>query len=341
MFSFRMQSKTILPAVAAIVSFAAMAEAQSLDWIKPSLASLPAARGDAGMAYDVATHSTVLFGGGNGNILKPTIVYGDTWIWRNGWSQQSPAASPSARGGPGMAYDPTTGTVVLFGGYNVDLTLLNDTWTWDGVTWTEQFPLVSPPARSFNSQEMAYDTATGTVVLFGGYGNGTVFDDTWEWDGRAKTWTQQFPASSPSPRGCALAYDRTARQIVVFGGDNGGGDCCRVYYGDTWTWDGMNWTQQFPASAPSARTDVPMAYDTDIGKVVLFGGFSVPGQGLSDTWDWDGSTWSQRQTPTNPGGRWSAAMDFDPLNKGLVLFGGELTGDPFANDTWLFIPVKQ
>jgi hypothetical protein len=82
-------------------------------------------------------------------------------------------------------------------------------------------------------------------------------------------------------------------------------------------------------------------YDTDIGKVVLFGGFFVPGQGLSDTWDWHGSTWSQRQTPTHPGGRWSAAMDFDPLDKGLVLFGEELTGDPFANDTWLFIPVKQ
>ena len=193
MFSFRMQSKTIFPAVAAIVLFAAMAEAQSLDWIEPSLASLPAARGDAGMAYDAATHSTVLFGGGNGNILKPTIVYGDTWIWRNGWFQRSPAASPAARGGPGMAYDPTTGTVVLFGGYNIDLTYLNDTWTWDGVTWTEQFPPVSPPARSFNSQEMAYHTSTGTVVLFGGYGNGTVFGDTWEWDGRAKTWTQQFP----------------------------------------------------------------------------------------------------------------------------------------------------
>jgi hypothetical protein len=103
--------------------FAAMAEAQSLDWVEPSLPSLPAARGDAGMAYDAATHATVLFGGGNGTILKPTIVYGDTWIWRNGWFQQSPAASPSARGGPGMAYDPTTGTVVLFGGYDVDLSI--------------------------------------------------------------------------------------------------------------------------------------------------------------------------------------------------------------------------
>jgi hypothetical protein len=57
MFSVRMPSETIFLAVAAMVLFAAMAEAQSLDWIEPSLASLPAARGDAGMAYDVATHA--------------------------------------------------------------------------------------------------------------------------------------------------------------------------------------------------------------------------------------------------------------------------------------------
>jgi hypothetical protein len=105
-------------------------------------------------------------------------------------------------------------------------------------------------------------------------------------------------------------------------------------------WDGTTWTQQFPASAPSARTDHAMAYDAIIGKVVLFGGFNVPGQGLNDTWDWDGTTWSQRQTPTEPSGRWAAAMDFDTGDRGLVLFGGELTGDPFTNQTWLFVPVR-
>jgi hypothetical protein len=85
-----------------------------------------------------------------------------------------------------------------------------------------------------------------------------------------------------------------------------------------------------------------MAYDANIGAVVLFGGFSVPGQGLNDTWTWNGSTWTQRQTSTEPGGRWAAGLDFDPSN-GLVLFGGEVTGDPFTNETWLFtaVPVRQ
>jgi hypothetical protein len=34
------------------------------------------------------------------------------------------------------------------------------------VTWTRQAPAASPPARS--RAAMAYDAATGTVVMFGG-----------------------------------------------------------------------------------------------------------------------------------------------------------------------------
>jgi hypothetical protein len=83
-----------------------------------------------------------------------------------------------------------------------------------------------------------------------------------------------------------------------------------------------------------------LAYDAIIGKVVLFGGYDIPGQDLDDTWTWDGSAWLQRQVITHPSGRWGSSMDFDPLNRGLVLFGREITGDPFVNETWLFLPVQ-
>ena len=67
----------------------------------------------------------------------------------------------------------------------------DDTWTWDGSTWTRQHPAAHPPAFG---GFMAYDAATGTVVLlsdqFGGGG-------TWTWDG--STWTQQHPVTSPPP----------------------------------------------------------------------------------------------------------------------------------------------
>jgi hypothetical protein len=50
------------------------------------------------------------------------------------------------------------------------------------LNWTRQAPAASPPALS--GEPMAYDAATGNVVLFSG---GTVPASTWTWDG--STWT--------------------------------------------------------------------------------------------------------------------------------------------------------
>jgi len=135
------------------------------DWYEPTLSAAPPARIGTAITYDAAEYYTLLFGGSTNY-----QVYGDTWAWRNGWGQLSPAVSPPARTNAGMAYDPTTGTVVLFGGQDVNGNLFNDTWIWDGVTWTEKFPTISPPGRS--PLTIVYNPATETVLLFGGWTNG-------------------------------------------------------------------------------------------------------------------------------------------------------------------------
>ena len=57
------------------------------------------------------------------------------------------------------------------------------------------------------------DAATGTAVLFGGYGT-RAFGDTWTWDGT--TWTQQAPAAHPSARSNAvMAYDAATGKILL------------------------------------------------------------------------------------------------------------------------------
>ncbi|HEY1916107.1 MAG TPA: hypothetical protein VGH27_11100 [Streptosporangiaceae bacterium] len=86
-----------------------------------------------------------------------------------------------------MAYDGATRTVVLFAGDPA--APAGDTWAWDGTTWTEQAPATRPPG--LQAAGMAYDAATGSEVLFGGwyYTNGehdlrTVYRDsdaTWTW----------------------------------------------------------------------------------------------------------------------------------------------------------------
>jgi hypothetical protein len=311
--------------------FTQPAACAQFEWIKPSLQSLPAPRSSASLAYDTAAKTLVLFGGASNNLAT---IYNDTWTFTPalGWSQLSPATSPSPRTGAGFAYDISTGTVVLFGGNNGS-ELLNDTWTWDGTTWTQQFPPVSPSPRSFNTPQMVYDAISGTTLLFGGYGsNGAFFGDTWSWDGKGKRWVERFPATSPSPRGTTLTYDPLYQQVLMFGGEDGGAS----FLNQTWVWNGT-WTQLFPATSPSPRTNLAMTFDPGIGSVVLFGGYNfVGGQALNDTWIWNGTTWSQIQTSLTPAGRYCASMAYDPSVKGLVLFGGFLTDGPWTNQTWLF-----
>jgi hypothetical protein len=230
-----------------------------------------------------------------------------------------------------MATDPVSGHVVLFGGLN-GTTHLADTWTWEGTTWTQQHPSVSPPAR--NAAVMAGDPASHRLVLFGGYDGTTWLGDTWTWDG--STWTHQNPISSPPARDVAvMAADPTSGHVVLF---SGGG---ATMLDDTWTWDGVTWTQQHPLTSPPGRVDAVMAADQASGELVLFGGQTNSGGIVGDTWTWDGTTWTQQAPPTSPDGRQWAQMSTDPVGR-VVLFGGMVTPAQHefvtSADTWNVTP---
>jgi hypothetical protein len=117
-------------------------------------------------------------------------------------------------------------------------------------------------------------------VLFSGSDGSsdyTSFNDTWTWNGTA--WTQQFPASIPSPREQAVgAYDALLGSVVLFGGVDGpGGEL-----NDTWIWTGTNWQQLHPAAVPTGRWVAGMDYDPIAQRLLLFSGFGT--HTLDDTW---------------------------------------------------------
>src|SRR5262249_12382183 len=64
------------------------------------------------------------------------------------WMHAAPATTPPGRYDAGMAFDSARNRTVLFGGVDVNFNGLNDTWEWDGSTWTQLSPATSPPARS-------------------------------------------------------------------------------------------------------------------------------------------------------------------------------------------------
>ena len=81
---------------------------------------------------------------------------------------------------------------MLFGGFTGGVGIsLNDTWTFNGTSWTQVPVSNSPPARG----GAAMATLGNEVVLFGGYSLGFL-NDTWTFDGTS--WSQ-VPVSKPPP----------------------------------------------------------------------------------------------------------------------------------------------
>ncbi len=245
-------------------------------WTEQHPAESPPGSTGASMAYDAGTSEMVLLVGYDGS------VYGDTWAYDGStWTERHPAENPPGRYGASMAYDPATGETVLFGGYGernrIENGYLADTWAYDGSTWTERHPAESPPARIEAS--MAYDSATGEIILFGGRDESGVLNDTWAYDG--STWTERHPAENPPGRyGASMAYDPATGETVLFGGGSESGSIL----GDPWTYNGSTWTEQDPARSPMARHHASMAYDPGIGEMLLFGGYGANGESLADTW---------------------------------------------------------
>jgi hypothetical protein len=231
------------------------------------------------------------------------------------WTQPQPVVAPSARSRHVMVFDSARDVTVLFGGYYNDGSGhgLGDTWEWDGTNWALKTPSNMPSAR--NQHAMAYDSARGVSVLFGGQTLGADIAATWEWDGT--NWAQMSPMPSPNQRfGHAMAYDVARGATVLFGGYTA------APVGDTWVWTGTQWLAKSPATSPPGRFYHAMAYDELRGVTVLFGG-SVSNVGLvSETWEWDGSNWSQKFPASSPSPRTFHAMAYDNVRGVMVLFGG-------------------
>jgi len=247
----------------------------------------PAPRRYVAMAYDSARACVVLFGGVSN--VNPYYL-GDTWEWDGtSWTLRS-TTGPAPRDEHAMAYDSARGRVVLFGGFYRDSAYhyLGETWEWDGASWTLRSN-AGPKGRTGHA--MAFDSARGRTVLFGGFsappgfGEPAVYGDTWEWDGAS--WKRRTN-SGPAPRyGNAATYDSVRRRVVLFGG----GSYRTAIPSDTWEWDGASWTLR-SLTGPSTRYQHAMACDSVRGRVVMFGGYGT--YYLGDTWEWDGASWMQR-----------------------------------------------
>ncbi len=241
-------------------------------------------RADYAMTYD---GYNVMMYGGRGESSTSGVLQ-DTWTFTSGaWTKQAPATVPFGRFKAEAALLSASGAnkVVMFGGSNM-LNHLNETWQWNGSSkvWTLLTPAHSPSARV----DFMLAGGPSVCVLFGGKSSNSPLQDTWSWDGT--DWTQNTPTTPPSVRAeASMCYDTANSNWVMFGGCNDSG----LLPAETWTLNSGRtaWTKKAPAASPSARVGASMCYDSQLGKVLLFGGNDQAGTTFVDTWSWDGSAW--------------------------------------------------
>jgi len=143
------------------------------NWTQLTSATSPLPRFGHAMAYDAAHGQIVLFGG---FLSQPTPTwYSDTWLWDGkGWHQAFTPAPPVARQGHLLAYHPALKSVVMVGGYGgifvgttwTSLDYRKETWTWNGQTWTQQFPEIQP-GPAFTTMAFWDDTQQALTVHLG------------------------------------------------------------------------------------------------------------------------------------------------------------------------------
>lgn len=243
--------------------------------VTPTTGPLPPGRDWYATAYDAARGRLVVFGGRDaaGNDL------GDLWEWDGStWQSFSPSPAPSPRRWASMTFDPATNTCILFGGRdNLNALYLNDTWAWNGATWTQLNPSTAPTPRG--RQVSVYDSRRGRIVMFGGRA-AAALGDTWVF--QAGNWTQIPTTTIPGSTGIyafGLTYDPVRDRVVLFGGTTTGGTLP-----NTWEFDGTDWTNRGSTTGLASRTGCALAFVPVLGKSYVFGGFQTAQ--LGDTWEY-------------------------------------------------------
>ncbi len=249
-------------------------------WALQTTATFVSARTAAAMVFDPVRNECVMFGGTRAD----GVILDETWTW-NGtdWTKKTPAVSPEARTLVKMAWDSQNNRVILFGGHhptgNVNY---NDTWTWNGVTWTKLSPTTNPHdgggiSYYYHDHDcMVWDSQNNRAVL-----TNVAFQKTWSFNGTA--WTQIpgiiHPAVGSVPR---MIYDPVREEVVLGPGSS---------QNQTWTYRNDEWTLRSPATVPQHRYSYGFIWDGSMQKALMFNGFNGS-QLATNTWAWGGTDWA-------------------------------------------------
>ena len=267
---------------------------------------------------------------------------------------------PAVGFGSAMAYDPLLSELVLFNGCSETQCPGNDTWTYNGMAWTNITGTLATSPSARDGAGLSYDPSLGGLVLFGGVNStGGSDDDTWLFTGSGWaniTDTVGVPtvAGTPLPWSYGgMAWDPALDGIVVVDG-------CAVancittaeVYGITLLLTASGWS--YYEAGPGTDTNLTylsynsLAYDYASNELVEFGGYDYYHGYSNYTFTMNSSgVWVNvtnddagcaAGTCYTPQGRVSTAMTWDGQLGGVFMAEGyNGTTDEWLNDSWLFM----
>jgi hypothetical protein len=211
-----------------------------------------------------------------------------------------------------MAFDPMSNTTLLFGGATPTQPQgINDTWEWNGSTWSVDHPTNTPnlPDPYYFAPALTYDPINHGMLLFDG--------STWEWNG--SDWTELQPAHVPDAYNhWTMATDTANNTVVLLEYDPNAGAGASE---ETWEWSGSDWLQQSPVIEPPCCG--VMGYDPGHNMMLY--------QVQDQTWKWDGAYWLQ----LNPADEINAIdITTGPEGSGLLAITGNSVGSPLSTYQW-------
>jgi hypothetical protein len=319
--------------------------------------------------YDSSTNALFVFGGEH---AASAINFNDYWeqapvigSTNLQWTALSPGGSrPSGRWGQTGLYDSGSNRMMIFGGATGfpapcvnDYHVLQNANTVGGtLTWLAITPAGTTPAIR-TLQASAYDSATNTIMIFGGYDcTSTYYNDVWILSNAndvsgTPTWTELLPTGTPpSQRESASAiYDPTTNSLVIYGGDAGAEPL-----GDIWILSNANGTGGTPAwrqltpttTGAGVRSGHTATYDSVDNIMMIYGGYNGTDI-LGDTWvlsnaNGQGGAAVWTQTLTGQPRRFHSS-EYDPNSNQMITYGGAtgVTAQAPTSDVYTFTDAND
>jgi N-acetylneuraminic acid mutarotase len=292
----------------------------------------------------VWTGDRVLVFGGVGGRFD---FFDDLWSYdprENSWTELRPAGlGPTPRFYHSAVWDPVREQLLVFGGVDAYIGMLEDFWSYDPATneWTELWPTgYQPPSRL--SASMVWDPSAGRVLLYGGGCGGCYRDDLWSYDPDADAWQlMEPPGARPVPRGGQGAvWDDASGQMLVFAGGES--------FNDLWSYraDANRWVRLTPAvTLLPALGGARAVWDPARSQMLLFGGDS----GAADPGRLDvvrvyrsiGPGWEEIPTSGGPSVRTGHTAVWDEENGQVLLFGGRRDDGGVSGELWSYAPATN